>query len=334
MICLSLSENRTSENEDLQLIGDVTMSERTYAFRITCSLAGGVIESVEPTVLLTLPDLPTIEVHLTAKDDENKLSDITVWCSGFKSEAEAHSAGSRVKTALVLAGIVLGVGIDAGNDQISGPAFTTKDGKPDERLQPEVHGLQVVPDIDGLIFGSLQFGRPYTPISPDTFQKKVAECYALDKALSQKQVLAAQLYNHSHFHATDAVRFVTLISSVESLAERRKRHSQVLDLIEQMVQMASKTLGSREANTQSLIGGLRNLQYESIGTACRTLVKEYCGDDKAKAFARQYEIRSRLLHNGAPPAEIDLNLEVIRLDNLVRLLLVRNFSRVRSGAAA
>ena len=66
------------------------MSERTYAFRITCSLAGGVIESVEPTVLLTLPDLPTIEVHLAAKDDQNKLSDITVWCSGFKSEASVR----------------------------------------------------------------------------------------------------------------------------------------------------------------------------------------------------------------------------------------------------
>jgi hypothetical protein len=73
LIGLSLSENRTSENEDLQSIGNITMSERTYAFRITCSLAGGVIESVEPTVLLTLPDLPTIEVYLTAKDDQNKL---------------------------------------------------------------------------------------------------------------------------------------------------------------------------------------------------------------------------------------------------------------------
>ncbi len=309
------------------------MSKRTYAFRITCSLAGGVIETTEPTALLTLPGLPTIELYLTARNDENKQSDITVWCGGFNSETEAHTAGSRVKTALILTGILLGVGIDAGNDQITSAAFTTKDGKPDERLLPKVHGLQVVPDIDGLLFGSLQFGRPYTPMSPDTFQKKVAECYALDKPLSEKQVLAAQLYNHSHFHATDAVRFVTLISSVESLAERRKRHSQVLDLIEQMVQIARKTLGPGEANTASLIGGIRNLKYESIGTACRALVKEYCGAAKAKAFARQYEIRSRLLHNGTPPAEIDLNLEVIALDNLVRLLLVRNFSRGPREAA-
>jgi len=107
-----------------------------------------------------------------------------------------------------------------------------------------------------------------------------------------------------------------------------------LDLIEQMVQMVNKTLGPKKANTESLIGALRNLKYESIGTTCRALVKAYCGDDKAKAFNRQYEIRSRLLHNGTPPAEINLNLEVIRLGDLVRLLLVRNFSQARSGTAA
>lgn len=311
----------------------MTLTKRTYAFRITLSLAGGVIETKEPTVLLTLPDLPTIEVHLHARNEESKQSDITVWCGGFKSEAEAHTAGARVKTALVLTGLLLGVGIDAGNDQITSAALTSKDGKPDERLQPEVHGLQVVPDIDGLLFGSLRFGQPYTPISPDTLQKKVVECYALDKPLGEKQMLAAQLYNHSHFHATDAVRFVTLISSVESLAERRKRPSQVSDLIERMIQIARQTLGRGEANTESLIGGLRNLQDESISTACRALVKEYCGAAKAKAFTRQYEIRSRLLHNGTPPEGIDLNLEVIALDNLVRLLLVRHFSRGLSGAA-
>src|SRR5690348_7928248 len=100
------------------------MSKRTYAFRITCSLAGGVIETIEPLVILTLPDLPTIEVHLNARNDQTKQSDITVWCRGFNTEAEAHTAGSRVKTALVLTGLLLGVGIDAGNDQITSAALT------------------------------------------------------------------------------------------------------------------------------------------------------------------------------------------------------------------
>jgi hypothetical protein len=42
-------------------------------------------------------------------DDSEEL---TVWCSGFSSAVEAHAAGMRVKTAFMLAGILLGVGYD------------------------------------------------------------------------------------------------------------------------------------------------------------------------------------------------------------------------------
>jgi hypothetical protein len=234
---------------------------------------------------LILPALPAVEAYITASDDQHNHTDITTWCGGFNSEAEAHTAGLRVKTALILTGILLGVGIDAGTDQVISPAFTQKDGTPDDKLQPEVHGLHVVPEIDDQLFGSLYFDRPYTPISPETFQKKVAECFALGRPLS----------NHSHFHATDAVRFTTLISSVEALAERKRRPRESLDMIGEMIQMLKK---SGESDTTSLLAGLENFKNESIGSACRALVREHCGNDKASAFDRHYKIRSSLLHDG------------------------------------
>ena len=66
---------------------------------------------------------------------------------GFNSEEEARTVGMPVKAALMLAGSLLGVGIDVGTDQVMSPAAKLKDDQPDERLQPDVHGLQVVPEI-------------------------------------------------------------------------------------------------------------------------------------------------------------------------------------------
>jgi len=283
------------------------------------------IEIKEREIRLDLSGMLPIEVFLSARDRQTGQSLLTAWCGGFESEAAAEAAGLRLKTALILVGIVEGVGIDAGNNQIIGPAFRRKDGQPDERLQPEVHGLQVVPDVAGLLFGSIRFGRPVTRISPANLQKRVAESDALGKPLTKRQLLAAQLYNQSHFHSSDAARFLTLISAVESLAERSLRAPFVLQLIEQMIQMVKASMKS-EVEGRSLNGGLSNLKYESIGSTCRALVRKHCGESTAKAFGRAYEIRSTLLHTGEPPAGTDFAKEVQELDTLVRRLLVRHLS--------
>lgn len=260
----------------------------TYAFRITCTLAGGDIESMEREIPLALPALARpINVFLSERENQTDILFLTLWCGGFSSEAEARAGGAPVKTALMLAGVRLGVGIDVGDDQVVSPAPQRKNGQPDERLQPVVHGLQVVPEIEGMLFVSLRFGRPGTPISPDDFEKTVAESYGLGKQPTKKQTLAAQLYNQSHFLWSDAARFITLISAVEVLAERNRKR-------------------------------------ESIGSACRALVRTHCGEPAVKDFTRLYETRCELLHDGEPASGTDLAAELRELDQLVRDLVVRH----------
>ncbi len=160
------------------------------AFRISCFVAGGDISRLKNRNPIGPAGLHPIQVYVSERKDDSE--DLTVWCSGFSSAAEAHAAGMRLKIAFMLAGILLGVGIDVGNDQAVKLRFTKADGQ-DERLQPEVHDLQVVPDIEGLLFGSLRFGRAVTRITQANFQKRVAESYAVRKTLTKKQILAAQL---------------------------------------------------------------------------------------------------------------------------------------------
>jgi hypothetical protein len=146
----------------------------------------------------------------------------------------------RVKTAVMLAGVLLGYGSDVGTDQVMSPVAHRSDGQPDEHLQPDVHGLQVVPEIEGrMLFGLVRFGGLVPKNFPESFQIKVTESYALNKTFTKQQTLAAQLYNQSHFLSSDAARFVTLISAVEALAEQRSRSSAAVALIDRMMEMAA-----------------------------------------------------------------------------------------------
>jgi hypothetical protein len=188
---------------------------RTYEFRITCKLAEGDLGIKGREFALTQPALPPIKLILPERKNPITGCHLLLRSSGFASEGEARASGVRVKTAVMLVGVLLGFGIDVGTDQVISSAGRWADGQQDELLQPYVHGLQVVPEIEGkMLFGSIWASRPVPQNFPESFQEKVAESYTLNKILTKKQTLAAQLYNQSHFLSSDAARFVTLISAV------------------------------------------------------------------------------------------------------------------------
>jgi hypothetical protein len=269
---------------------------------------------------------PPISVNLPERRRPSEDQFFILWCGGFTSEEAARAEGVRVKTAVMLAGVLLSFGIDVGTDQVMSPAAHRSDGQSDEHLQPDVHGLQVVPEIEGTIhFG--QFMRVgvhlvHTNFHED-FKQSVAQSYSLNKALTKKQTLAAQLYNQSHFLLSDTARFLTLISAMEALADQRSKSPATVALIGRMMEMAAAA-----GNPDDLNNRLGNLKQESIRSACRRLVETYgenpADTHEARAFARAYTIRSTLLHEGEPPPGTDLAAELRTLDLLVRHLLVRH----------
>jgi hypothetical protein len=297
----------------------------TYAFRITCTLAGDDFEITERKSPLVLPAFASpIHVIVPKAKDRTAGRTLILESGGFSLEEEARAAGAPVKTAVMLAGLLLGVGIDVGTDQAECSIPRLADGQPNERVHPYVHGLQVVPEIDGLVFVSISASLiRKKPISPGDFEDAVAKSYALTKVLTKKQTLAAQLYNQSHFHSSDAARFLTLISAIEALAEQRSKPPATVALIDRLMEMAAAA-----SNPDDLNNGLGNLKQESIRSACRRLVETYgensADTHEARAFARAYTIRSTLLHEGEPPPGTDLAAELRTLDLLVRHLIVRH----------
>jgi hypothetical protein len=296
---------------------------KTYAFCIRCPFAGGHFETKERDILLALPALARpVNVFVPERQNQTDNLFLTLWCGGFSSEAEARAGGAPVKTALMLAGVLLGVGIDVGDDQVVSPRPLV-DGQPDERLQSEVHGLQVVPEIEGMHFWSLPLGRPVRRISPGDFEKKVAEGYGLGKPLTKKQTLAAQLYNQSHFLSSEAARFITLISAVEVLAEQSRSSPAAVALVQKLIDMAVAAVDVEASEKQALEKHLGYLKRESIGSACRALVRTHFEEPAVKDFTRLYKTRSELLHNGEPASGTDLAVELRELDLFVRRLVLR-----------
>jgi hypothetical protein len=265
-----------------------------YAFRITCQLAANNFDITEGDISLVLPaSASPIHVKVRKSGNWTRGRTLILQGGGFSSEEEARAIGTPVKTAVILAGLLFGVGIDVGV-------------------------LQLKPDTEGATTLGITFGRPVLkkPISTSDFEKTVAEACAWNKVLTKKQTLAAQLYNQSHFQAA---RFLTLISAVEALAERRSRSSAAVALIERMMEMSVAA-----GNPDDLNNGLGNLKQESIGSACRRLVTTYCGKPAATDLMRMYKIRGTLLHEGEPSPGANLAMEAHTLDRLVRHLVLKH----------
>jgi hypothetical protein len=192
------------------------MTMTTYAFRITCRLAGGYFQTNQRETSLTLPAIPRIDLYLP--ETPKPADSFALRCGGFSSELAAREMGLPVKTAVMLAGLLLRAGIDVGTDHVVSHAARRGDGEPDLRLEPDVHGLQIVPDIEGLRFGFLRIGKRERPFSPEEFQEKVRECYPVAGRIPKQHELAAQLYAQSHFQSSSAARLII------GLPGRRIRH--------------------------------------------------------------------------------------------------------------
>ena len=81
------------------------------------------IETTECEISLLLPaPTPPIKVYLPEPKDQTEDPVLIIWGRGFSSDAHALSTGAAVKASVMLAGLLLGVGIDVGTDLLASPS--------------------------------------------------------------------------------------------------------------------------------------------------------------------------------------------------------------------
>jgi len=223
----------------------------------------------------------------------------------FASEDQARAAAEKSKRALLCWAIEQRLGIDFGDRKQRSMATNAylamlekQHGHP---FRNDIHGIDVYKHVEKLKFVSVNakatVGK-YPPRLIDTFQRE----YLGSRQLTEKEVLASEIYASSFFDVSARSRFITLVTAVEALLEKR----------------------------------------ESITQAGRTLVGRlipnelFDGQSSADFFTRCYKLRGQILHRGKVE---DGLVDILHLANamesfVARLLLAALNSAPQQGTGA
>lgn len=262
-------------------------------------------------------------------------SAVTARGEGFVDGESARRAGEKLSHALLFYSARHRAGFDLGLGQSLGSLGPV----PREHflrecnlsIRPGVHGLDIYPmDPPPSWFagsGRLSVGRPL-----GKFQERISEELSVVEEPSKKLVLALKLYSAALFQADKEARFFLLIRCVEALAEPRKVADEACEQIDQWVTELSERGQSSRPELKTLCERVGGLKRESIGQACRRVVKD-AGQD-VDLFKLAYNVRSKLLHEGRPskPAHLELLQQPSRVDAMVRGVLVARMGRCGGGA--
>lgn len=250
--------------------------------------------------------------------------------SGFSSEHEADICGRRVKNSLLLCGLRLQMGIDVGKDKARGGI--TKYGKEwlkkttgikeETLLLNDIHGLCVYPEEKGVDVRFVSIGfKVHLGQSSTKFVEEFKKAYKLSPKLTDKQSLALELYNTSHFESSLRARFLTLVTAIECLCVRATRPKTVLDFLKKLID-TTEGADLEPPERKSLIDGLKNLKTESVRKSCLQLAEKHLGGDAMSLFQECYSIRGGLAHDGKCPGGADIGTYTPKLDKLVSQLIL------------
>lgn len=327
----SVEIDKATQEKSLSPLGEHPPCENnspneSYSVRLRVHTSGDVINSVETKMEFLLAD-QIVVLKSIDKKPLNQSNRLTLLAQGFGSEEEAQKFGGLLANAISLAGVHSGFGFDLGKDR---PATTfTEYGL---SVLSEEQGRMVLNDRHGILvykessvaplFVSGQFdalvGRDV-----ENFRTSLGGSFSLARSLTQKQLLAIEIYNASFFEVFPKSRFLSLITVVECLADEQDSPDGVRIVVDHLVKKVKECYLFRH-EMDPLIQRLLGLKKKSMRQAYKKYVTELLGADQAKDFDYWYGIRSKLVHDGTSDCEIgDLVPKVVAF---VKLLILAEVS--------
>jgi hypothetical protein len=282
------------------------------------------ITSAEHRVVVAAPNLP-VEFELLTQLADRTIQDVdtlVLRSQPLSTKEEAERVGQRSLVTLLIAATRLRLGIDLGK----GPPTSgwTEAGLQLLRRQSgiddgtsivnEQFGLMLIDDSDATVYAGIPSMRAIIGTPADRFVEALIDAYALVPLLGSRHVLALELFSASKFEASLRARFLTLVSAIECIAERLPRSASAIDLVRSW-QAEVRGSALDPIDKQSLASGVRDLERQSIGRSCKTLIERVSGADAAQLFGRCYSARSDLVHSGR--TEFDLPTFTSQLENIV-----------------
>jgi hypothetical protein len=261
-------------------------------------------------------------------------SDAAIIGGPYSTPEYAREAAEQVKAALLVWAVRQKVGIDLGDGRLRGGLFEPGIRMFEEMykrpIRNDLHGVDIYEHKDNMMFARMALTLSLGKDSA-TFESQFMETFNQRILLTEKQLLASELFCASYFDVSFRSRLVTLVTAIEAMldpAERPKTDKDVIADMEELLRCSSLSTEIKD----SLLGSLQWLKYESIQQTGRKLVArflgeaEYAGMSAQRFFNYCYGLRSQILHNGKPEEEsIDLSNVTNILQIFVSNLLITAF---------
>ena len=254
-------------------------------------------------------------------------------CEGFDNQSEAYDVGKKIQLSLLLACLKREIFIDIGKGKAS--IFLSESVK---QMMWEKHKVQYLEEIHGVqvydVNKKTQFARgPRHGVKihllnyAEDVLADITKFLSKDIKITNRDLLALELYNASDFETSPRASFLTLMLATETLLESATKSiktQSVIDDISQHVLNSDIEKGEKDA----LITGIKNMKQQSfkwkgekLATTYLSNGKKYHGLSPEKFFSKCYNIRGKLVHSGHFKTDIGPTLEVFVRDLLVNKLI-------------
>lgn len=279
-----------------------------FSLRIRINLAPGCALAASESELSISPTGHDRHVLLRGEEGQplSKARRLVLTARGWPTEDAAQAEGSRYADALALACVGSRLGCEARPRRRGGSHFTPyglefASRQAGRRVLDDTHGLMSFESDPEPRFASMQ-ATFVLGVSSAKFSANLTRLIELSPQLSEPERLAVDLFGASFFEGAPDTRLIILVMAVEALLRplaRSSRARQIVATWEQSLRASDLT----DVERNSMMGALRHLRNESIGSAGRRLTKERLagrqyGDVPAtRFFDHCYELRSRLVHS-------------------------------------
>jgi len=136
----------------------------------------------------------------------------------------------------------------------------------------------------------------------------VKEIFSANIDVDEKLLVSMELFASAGLETTERARFVGLVSSLEPLAQSEAYdHPELTELVDSFVSKLEENTSIPENIKSSVKGRINELKKESISQAIKRRVKENFPEnpDAVSTVEEAYNIRSKILHQGAFDADLE-----------------------------
>jgi hypothetical protein len=254
------------------------------------------------------------EVTIASQVKGQPLSD-TLWivlgARGFSTEEEANDFGTQLRAITELAGVCSRLGIDIGQDKPTEwmrEEFARSLGLtgPHERVQPNIHGLTIMPDDDLNSIPFMQF-EATVRADPSQLEGALTEIAAGPRIQPSSSAEGVRLLNLALINPQPLGQLVLAISAVEALGQNEVWTDAQTALLHQIAAQIEADTSGRDVERMEAADALRRgLHRFGLRQGVMRVLARLGLQHLRNEWDRVYGLRSGLFHGTAQLAEHEI----------------------------